>query len=218
MDSSLSRHQTRVFAVVVLLCSLALFAPWPGSLSVVVTRSLTSGFEASFGEALSTVALLLLAVGAATTAALAWFRSPGRSIALVRSGLVGGGFGVVLAYAASEGLKALFQQPRPCAAWNLQGPCPPAGDWSLPSNHATLAFAAVVVIALATRSLWATVIATAVALLVAIGRMMEGMHYLHDVALGALLGGGVTLVCAVLATGVRRRLQSQPAVRLGGPH
>ena len=174
METTLARSQRRVLALVSLTCILALSSPWPGSLSVVVTEALASGFSASFGDVLSTIPLLLLAAAVAVTVIHAWLRERTR-----RPALIGGVIGVVVALGSSEGLKALFQQPRPCTAWNLPTQCPPTGDWSLPSNHATLACAAVVVIAIATRSVLATVLAVVAALLVSVGRMIEGMHYLR---------------------------------------
>jgi len=127
--------------------------------------------------------LLLLAVATAVVAAQAWLRRPRR-----RTVLLAGAFGVAVAYAASEALKMVFEQTRPCAVWATATECPPPGDWSLPSNHATLAFGAVIVIVLATRSLWVRWTAVAAATVVAAARMFEGVHYLHDVTAGALLG------------------------------
>ncbi|MFB7252369.1 phosphatase PAP2 family protein [Microbacterium sp. NPDC056234] len=117
-----------------------------------------------------------------------------------RSRLVAGAGGVVVAYAVSEGAKLLFAQPRPCSRWPIAAECPPVGDWSLPSNHATLAFGAVVVVAFALGRTWTTWFAVAIAALVAIGRVAQGVHYLHDVALGALLGLVVTTAVVWLGT------------------
>lgn len=195
MDSLISRGPARVLLAVAALCSVILLIPWPGSLSVVVSRSLSAGAGTPAGELLSEVPLLLLAAATAAAAARAWFRTPGR-----RRAVAGGVIGVALAYAVSETLKLLLAQPRPCAGWALPVECPPAGDWSLPSNHATLAFAAVVMIAVVTRSVWATLAAALAAALVATGRMVEGMHYLHDVALGALVGGGVTIAAVIVTS------------------
>ncbi|MGR3933281.1 phosphatase PAP2 family protein [Streptomyces sp. BRA346] len=52
------------------------------------------------------------------------------------------GLGTVAAYALSEALKLVVDEERPCRA--VRGAaaiahCPAAGDWSFPSNHATLA-------------------------------------------------------------------------------
>ncbi|WP_007027425.1 phosphatase PAP2 family protein, partial [Saccharomonospora iraqiensis] len=57
----------------------------------------------------------------------------------------------VLAYLVSETAKSVLRQDRPCHAMPdvtaLAG-CPPAGDWSFPSNHATIAGAAAVAVLL----------------------------------------------------------------------
>lgn len=116
-----------------------------------------------------------------------------------------GAVGVALAYLLSENLKLLIAQPRPCQLWSLPGQCPPYGDWSLPSNHATLAFGAVWVIALATRRAGITWLALSAAALVALGRIMQGAHYVHDVALGAILGLAIPAVLSFLVLTVRKR-------------
>lgn len=61
------------------------------------------------------------------------------------------GVGTVAAYAISEALKLVVDEERPCRA--LRGveaitDCPPTGDWSFPSNHATLAAALAVGLAM----------------------------------------------------------------------
>lgn len=195
-------HYVPVIALAV-LAAVALVAPVPGSLSVVSTR-----WAAGIGTSLPGVdrsadlALLVLAAATALAVFWAWRRHPSR-----RPAVAGSAVGVVLAYAASEGTKLLFQQPRPCERWATATECPPMGDWSLPSNHATLAFAAAVVIAVATRRWWAAGAAVLVAIVVAAARVFEGVHYLHDVAAGALLGIAVSAVAAVVA---RSALGSRP--------
>ncbi|HSX99979.1 MAG TPA: phosphatase PAP2 family protein, partial [Streptomyces sp.] len=53
------------------------------------------------------------------------------------------GLGTVAAYAVSEAVKLVVDEERPCLALrtgaDLIAECPGAGDWSFPSNHATLA-------------------------------------------------------------------------------
>ena len=181
-----------------LIAAVLLLLPFPGSLSVQMTRAAATAFAGSSGvELLSELPLALLAVAAAAVVGHAWWvRSPRRGAAA--AGVVGIG----IAYAASEGLKLAAGQPRPCVVWNLAGDCPPAGDWSFPSNHATLAFGAVVVIAVVTRSAIAASGSVVLAIIVAAGRVMEGSHYVHDVAAGAALGtvavGAVVLGVAAL--------------------
>ena len=141
------------------------------------------------------------------------------------SRLITGGIGVAVSYVTSELLKAAFKQQRPCAALpNLAiEHCPPAGDWSLPSNHATIAFALTTAIALTAAA--ATAAALPLALLVISARVAAGEHYPHDVIDGALLGVLVTLTTTVLVTPqvlrLLRRLTSvqfiAPLISTAGP-
>lgn len=177
-----------------------------------VTRAASRAFSGAPGvELLSELPLLLLAAGAAAVIGHAWWaRSPRRIEATAAA------VGVGLGYLASEALKLAVEQPRPCARWSIAGDCPPAGDWSFPSNHATLAFGSVVLIAVATRSVWAACAALAMAIIVAAGRVLEGSHYLHDVAAGAALGllsvGGVVLLASVARSGAG----TDPSARAAG--
>ena len=99
------------------------------------------------------------------------------------------------AYLLSEVLKAVVDQPRPChlaTALRSLAPCPPDGDWSFPSNHATLAAGLAVAVVVASRRFW--VPALAVAAMVSLSRIALGVHYPHDVAAGALIGSTAVLV------------------------
>lgn len=178
-----------------------LLVPFPGSLSVVVTRSVVTGFAGVPGvEVLSELALSALALG--VVAALLVRRS---RLSHRHAPTFAAVVGVPAAYVISEVTKLVFAQPRPCARWTAAVECPPVGDWSFPSNHAVLAFGAVVVIAVALRRLWVTSVAVALAFIVGAGRIMQGAHYLHDVAAGALLGIAIPLTFAAIAAGVPRR-------------
>ncbi|MER5770182.1 phosphatase PAP2 family protein [Streptomyces sp. NPDC001985] len=103
-------------------------------------------------------------------------------------------------YVISESLKTVFDEERPCrtvtdAAASLVA-CPPTGDWSFPSNHASIAGAAAVALALARPVLvWAAV---PMALLMAFSRVFVGVHYPHDVIVGMVLGAVVAAVLMVL--------------------
>ncbi|PRI10251.1 phosphatase PAP2 family protein [Leucobacter massiliensis] len=195
-----------------LLALLVLLIPLSSeSLSVVVTRAaMRAGFGVPGATVISDLALLLLAVGTAASLAWAWIRRPATRVVLAAAAL-----GVGIAYVLSESAKLVFQQLRPCGRWEGVGSCELA-DYSFPSNHATLAFGAVFVIALAVGGFWATAGALVVALLTAVGRLLEGAHYLHDVAAGAVLGTAVPalLVGAVLL--IARRRQRKDPLRMEG--
>ncbi|MFF3733279.1 phosphatase PAP2 family protein [Streptomyces sp. NPDC002476] len=110
-------------------------------------------------------------------------------------------------YVASEALKSMVTEERPCravagAAASLVQ-CPPVGDWSFPSNHSAIAGAAAVAVAMCRPLLaWLTV---PMALLMAFSRVFVGVHYPHDVAVGLVMGA---LVSAAVILLLRRPAQS----------
>lgn len=113
-----------------------------------------------------------------------------------------------VAYVCSELLKSAVDEERPCrAVADATAPlvdCPPHGDWSFPSNHATIAGAATVALALTWRGiLWLTV---PMALLMAFSRVFVGVHYPHDTVAGLALG---TLVAFTFV-----RLTTRPAAQV----
>ncbi|MFI9824930.1 phosphatase PAP2 family protein [Streptomyces sp. NPDC052013] len=113
-----------------------------------------------------------------------------------------------VAYVCSEVLKSVVTQERPCRAVTDAAPslaeCPPHGDWSFPSNHATIAGASALTLVLVRRALiWLT---APLAALMAFSRVFVGVHYPHDVAAGLLLGTAVALAAI--------RLGTRPAIRL----
>lgn len=120
--------------------------------------------------------------------------------------LVTAGIGVVTAYALSEGIKLLVEEDRPCSVHDLATvlACPGQGDWSWPSNHATLAGAAATAVVLTVPRL--LVVAGPVALLVASARVAAGVHYAHDVLSGLALGSLVVVLAVVVGRGVLGRL------------
>ncbi|MBD5786473.1 phosphatase PAP2 family protein [Cellulosimicrobium terreum] len=155
----------------------------------------------------------------ALCAAVAW-RSRAAGPAAVATTLTAG-LAAVLAYGTSEVVKSFAREPRGC--WDLVevAHCPPAGDWSFPSNHTAIAFAlaAAVVVAggpaLRPRGgvsprhgvgprvpdvAWRVVLPAVLALLVGFARVAQGAHFPHDVVAGAAVGVGVVVAC-VLALG-----------------
>ncbi|WP_280716224.1 phosphatase PAP2 family protein [Kitasatospora sp. MAP5-34] len=107
---------------------------------------------------------------------------------------------VVAAYVVNSVLKSMVTEVRPCQ--QLPGSitvetCPVAGDWSFPSNHSVIAFAAATALVFAYRRLgWAAMVAAA---LMAASRVWIGVHYPHDVVVGALVGILVAIPLALLA-------------------
>jgi undecaprenyl-diphosphatase len=133
--------------------------------------------------------------------------------------VVAAGLGTVLAFAASTVLKSLVTEGRPCAGLSHDATvltCPAAGDYSFPSNHATIAAALAVGLLLAYRRLGAVACVAAVAM--AASRVWTGQHYPHDVVVGLALGAAVAVgtyvalrvllhrVLALMAAGPLRRL------------
>lgn len=204
-STRLSVRSVLPLGIATALAALLLIVPLPGSLSVVGTRWLSAaGSAVPAVELISEAGLLLLAAATAAVMARAWWSRPERRVHIAASGV-----GVVLAYFLSEGGKLLFAQARPCAVWQIAGECPPPGDWSLPSNHATLAFGAAAVIAVAVGRSWLTWSAIALASVVAVGRVAQGVHYVHDVALGAILGVAVPLLVVIGVEAVLRAIRAR---------
>ncbi|MEU6352428.1 phosphatase PAP2 family protein [Streptomyces sp. NPDC047072] len=116
---------------------------------------------------------------------------------------------VVAAYGVDAVLKLLVREDRPCrglAVKTLEA-CPAPGDWSFPSNHATVAAASAVALWFVSRRLGAW--AAAAALAMAASRVWVGVHYPHDVLAGLLVGAAVAYGLMAL---IRR--QARTVVRL----
>jgi undecaprenyl-diphosphatase len=140
-----------------------------------------------FGEATETVADL----GVLVLVALCL----GHGIRALRRGPVETAVGLVAAAAAatayliSEALKVLFTRQRPCHVeerlLEVTG-CPPVSDYAFPSNHATIAAALAAAAVLMAPRIWRLVVVLVAT--VGAARVLGGMHYLHDVLAGVLLG------------------------------
>ena len=156
-------------------------------------------------ELVSEGGLVLLAATWAGIALVCW-RDRRR-----RLGVAATGAAVLAAYALSELLKRVHDQPRPCAtvtAVRAVAQCPTVGDWSLPSNHASIAAALGTAVVLLAPRLWAAVLA--VVLAVGLSRVALGVHYPHDVLDGFSVGLGV-----VALVGIGARLAERAASRRG---
>ncbi|MEV6575673.1 phosphatase PAP2 family protein [Streptomyces sp. NPDC051577] len=122
--------------------------------------------------------------------------------------------GTVVAYGLSEAIKLLVDEERPCRA--LPGvaalaPCPEPGDWSFPSNHATLAIALAVGVTLARPRLATLVLPVAGA--AALLRVLVGVHYPHDVLAATVLGATAVVTVRLLVQPIAVRAVSAFLVR-----
>ncbi|WP_424187284.1 phosphatase PAP2 family protein [Actinokineospora sp. G85] len=148
---------------------------------------------------------------------LSWWRARTSDATAMAKALLGPA-AVVVAYLASEVAKVLWRQDRPCRTAPSLIECPEVGDWSFPSNHATIAAAA------ATALLWSGwrwgAAGVVLAVVAASSRVLTGVHHVHDVVAGVVLGAAVVAATALLlggvATGVARaRWRGRAAFVLG---
>ncbi|WP_217915364.1 phosphatase PAP2 family protein [Miltoncostaea marina] len=150
-------------------------------------------------------ALLIPAVG--VTGALAMARRAGRGPAAAARAagavVVCAALAHGLASAASWGLKDAFDRARPpLGDGAITALVALPADASMPSGHATTAFATAGVVALLHPRLRWPALALALAALVALSRVYLGVHHPLDVAVGALVG----LVIALVVVAAWRRL------------
>ncbi|WP_043475626.1 phosphatase PAP2 family protein [Kitasatospora sp. MBT66] len=107
---------------------------------------------------------------------------------------------VTLAFAADTLLKSVLREPRPCQVLEA-GPtleaCPGAGDWSLPSNHTVIVFAGAAALWHVDRRLGA--LGLLLAAVMGVTRVLVGVHYPHDVLLGALVGAAAGHLLGLLS-------------------
>lgn len=129
----------------------------------------------------------------------AWWRARGADSA-VMARVLASPLIVVVAYGVNSVFKDGVEELRPCAqipgSVSLET-CPGPGDWSFPSNHSVIAFAAAASLWFVDRRLGA--VAGLFAVLMAASRVWVGVHYPHDVAVGALVGLLVAVVLAPVA-------------------
>lgn len=122
------------------------------------------------------------------------------------------GIGIITAYLLSEAIKIFLTQERPCRELLILDDCPAVGDWSFPSNHATIAFAVATGIMIITTNRWA-LLAYLAALAIGTLRIATGAHFPHDVLGGAVLGICITvavyLLLSPLTTPLTRRFTTK---------
>ncbi|MGW2094092.1 phosphatase PAP2 family protein [Promicromonospora sukumoe] len=194
---------------VLILGAVALLT-WPAraALFETVAGGTAASPLASLAGLVADKGLLALVAVTAGLVLLTWFRDRPRFWLLA-----GAGLGVVAAYMASEAVKLLVTEERPCRVLDVATvlACPPPGDWSWPSNHSTIAGALATACLLVAPRLWPVLVPLALA--VAGARAGAGVHYVHDVASGLALG---VLVTCLVGLAVHAGAQRAGAQRLGG--
>jgi membrane-associated phospholipid phosphatase len=219
----------RSLTAVGLLCAAAGVVAWlsPGGLGEAGTVEVTGGASASayrsvtgtMADAPSWLGPILEVAAEGTLVILGvllawmWWTGIRRSDIRGAAGTVLTGVGTMVAYAISEVVKLVVDQERPCralrAGTDAIAECPGAGDWSFPSNHATLAAGLAFGLAMLRPRL--AVVTLPLAGAAALLRVLVGVHYPHDVLAGAILGSAVA--AAVLL--VFMPLAQRAASRLG---
>jgi len=107
-------------------------------------------------------------------------------------------FAVALADGSGHIVKDAIERERPCntlAGINLLVGC--GHSYSMPSNHATNAFAFAMTLFLLRKNIIGYV-SLAAATLVALSRVYVGVHYPSDILAGALLGAGAAYAAILL--------------------
>lgn len=132
----------------------------------------------------------------------AWWKARGAD-SVVMARVLASPVIVVIAYLVNSVIKSLVDEVRPCqqipGSASLET-CPGVGDWSFPSNHTVVAFAAATALLFAYRRIgWVGML---FAVLMGASRVWVGVHYPHDVLVGAVVGVVVALVLAPLAARV----------------
>lgn len=151
------------------------------------------------------VGIIVLALLFLLATALSWRRDRRNLLLAIMTGAA-----TVIAYALSELVKVLVSEERPCRVeTNIHplSPCPALGDWSWPSNHATIVAGLAVAIIFLVPRLWR--LAVPIALIVALARVTEGVHYVHDVLSGLLLGTVLVALAGMLLTGTLARVEDR---------
>jgi membrane-associated phospholipid phosphatase len=111
-------------------------------------------------------------------------------------------------------IKRIVAEPRPCRSLPdipTLVPCDAPTDFSFPSNHAAICAAFAVAVFLLNRR-WGLV-AGVFALLMALSRVVIGVHYPHDVVAGLLLGGLAGLLGIPVRTLVNQVQRRREAAR-----
>jgi undecaprenyl-diphosphatase len=121
-----------------------------------------------------------------------------------RHGVVAAALASILAIEAAQVISGFWDRPRPYEAHAAHVFVSMSPDPSFPSDHATVAFAMAVSIVLRNRRLGLVTVAMAIA--VALSRVVVGVHYPSDVLAGAVLGSAAAVL--LWAPPIRRPLHA----------
>jgi membrane-associated phospholipid phosphatase len=150
------------------------------------TASGAAALPSAVGGLFVVVGELGLVVLAGVAVVLTW-RARSRGLEHLAVAVVAG-VSTVAAYLLSEVVKGLVHEERPCRTLAVKtvASCPAAGDWSWPSNHATIAGALATAVVVLAPVWWRLVVPLALA--VCASRVLTGAHYWHDAIAGLLVG------------------------------
>lgn len=138
---------------------------------------------------------------------LAWWRARSRPEATywVATSVLTGVGAVVAVLANQHLISPAIARVRPCAVMpHAEVLLTCTSDYSMPSDHCMIAGAMAAGLWLLSRRLGA--VATALAVLLAFGRVYVGVHYPSDTVVGLLLGAAIGLVVIVALRPACRRL------------
>lgn len=154
--------------------------------------------------------------GAAVFAVAVWWIARGAGAARMTAALA---VPAAAAYLINDAIKLLVAERRPCFAYPdafLLEKCPPATDYSFPSNHAVVAAAMTAALFLINRRLG--VVAAVATVIMGFSRVYVGGHYPHDVAVAVVVGVVVGLATAKAlgkyATPLVEKLSTGPLRRI----
>lgn len=203
-------RRSAIGTVIALVVLAVLTYPMKDELFLALSVNSPDSLTGTVAGAVAARGLLVAVAATGAVAIWAFFRN---RPALAR--LIAAGTGVIAAYFASEMLKLVVTEARPCSSLDVATvlSCPGDGDWSWPSNHSVLAaaFATACVIALPRSAAFVAPLA----LVVAFARVAAGVHYVHDVLSGLALGTALTAVTATMLTTLVQRLLPNPRHRYG---
>jgi membrane-associated phospholipid phosphatase len=199
-----ARNRVRVVTALLIVCAAGIGVAWAlRGPSSELGRSIAPTTAGIWGvDRLAEVLVILLGLVAVAVGWRALLSGVHRAALAVSAAV-----GVVAAYAASEGIKAVVAADRVCRDIAAVD-CPAPGDWGFPSNHTVVAVAGATAILVLVRrwppaARWAVV---ALAVGSGAGRVLQGVHAPHEVVAGAVLGCATVLVVVLLLTPVVERV------------